>query len=148
MDIARATGAAIEVQAGGQTYKVRPLTFGDMGDLESWLISRRIAAAVVAMGKDSALIGATIAEIARQTIGLDELFGAMGSMAGMVEVLYLALRRDQPNLTREAVGDLITAETLPEWQGVINALNDTQTETPEETEASPKGKRATTGGQS
>ncbi|MFG0247841.1 MAG: hypothetical protein ACF8OB_03055 [Phycisphaeraceae bacterium JB051] len=107
-DLSAVTAAPIEIQLGSDTFKMRPLTIGDLGEFENWVRQKVISNAMYASrGLDPAekreLTGQAINAASRITYDSDEAMGMMQSIEGASHLVYLSLRHDHPAITREQV---------------------------------------------
>jgi hypothetical protein len=125
------TAAPLTIELGGRPLRIAPLTIADLGELQAWINAQLIANAPdpIAIARrlaegfppevQSELLreayrDARDAREARPTapIGTSEAFAVTGTAAGVKEILALALRKHQPDLTAEDL-DGIVGSLLP-----------------------------------
>lgn len=112
-DLSTVTAAMIEIQLGGQAYKMRPLTIADLGDFENWVRQKIIANAMHAARDLPArdrrdLTSESINAASRVTYDSPEAQGMMQSIEGAGQLMHLSLRHEHPDLTREQVISKLT----------------------------------------
>jgi hypothetical protein len=138
MDAAVATGAGLSFEVNGRQYILSPLTFGDLGKLEAWLISQRVRDALASLPGDSEadFRSELTRNIIKEGAGAEDVITAMaGSVRGLCEGIYLSLLHGQPQITREEVGELLTPQNV----GTIKALWESQILEEEEEPAGDSG---------
>lgn len=120
MGIPESTAAPAEITLGGKTFRMRPLSFAEIGEFERWAQDeylqrversvkyldeaakaeeRRKAAAI--MRKMSMVVQSDDAEALRE---MDE---TCRSIEGLTRLIWLGLRREHPELTLPEVGNLL-----------------------------------------
>jgi hypothetical protein len=111
------TAAPIEIELGGKTFKMRPLSIADLGEFENWvrqkIISNAMHAARDLPARDRRdltseairrdLISEAISIASSVTYDSREAQGMMQSIEGAGELVCLSLRREHPDITREQV---------------------------------------------
>ncbi|HAI11074.1 MAG TPA: hypothetical protein DCM28_05175 [Phycisphaerales bacterium] len=107
-DLSTVTAAPIEIELGSKTYKMRPLTIADLGDFENWVRQKIIANSMHAARDLPArdrrdLTSEAINAASRVTYDSREAQGMMQSIEGAGQLIYLSLRHEHPDITREQV---------------------------------------------
>jgi hypothetical protein len=111
-DTARATAAPAEVMLGGRTYRLSPLTDGDVGELDNWVRARTIRTAREAgrglpEPEAQALMRQAFAFAATQT-----WFGVLGrdcSIDMLARLFWQLVKRHHPDASLDAVRQAIAA---------------------------------------
>ena len=109
-DTARATAAPAEVTLGGHTYRLSPLTDGDVGELDNWLRARTLRTAREASrglpeSEAQSLMRQAFAFAATQT-----WFGSLGgncSMDTLARLFWQLVKRHHPDASLEVVRQAI-----------------------------------------
>lgn len=124
-DAGEALSTTLVYSVNGVEYTFSKITLGIMADFETTMAMRRVQRTRKALGED-----ATPAErqelvyrmMSQPTAGmsLDEL----QSMEGIRTMLYLCLKPNHPELTEDAVGQLVTFRTIREMQDLMDLLID------------------------
>lgn len=125
---AEATAAPTVVKLAGKTYRVSPLRDKDFGEFEAWVQDQRIA--VVRRNLDGLepeerqrQLDRAYDSAARLTIASPESIALMMSAEGAAKLLYLSLRREQPDITEEKVLELLTdPKTFEDAMDAIDRL--------------------------
>jgi hypothetical protein len=116
------------VTIGGESFDIYPLTLSDQGDLQAWLetqIPNPLALAQAHIDRhklpmeQAKFLLRTALEDARKTaifLSSPEALPYLNSAAGVVEMLFLAVRKGRPTFTRdqakELFGKLTPADVL------------------------------------
>lgn len=118
-DAATMTGAPNEIELGGRTFKLSPLTVADLGELQAWVlaqlpdpiaVARQLAEGQPAeIAKEILLSAYEDTRNGARRLGSAEANAALKSLAGFRELLYLHGRKHHPEMTREAWEALLTA---------------------------------------
>jgi len=124
-DLSKAAGIGVEVTIGGGKYMVMPLTMGDLAEFQAHLRAIR--------REDMKFLTADMADVAERSAALrracsfaveeDEMEAAMESFEGFRFILWRCLRKKQPELTLEGVGDLFTVQDMRELLPVVQAIS-------------------------
>ena len=135
-------GTTITHELGGKVWTFSRITLGIMADFETAMSSRSLQRALKALG-DMAQPGERAQIIhdwaSRPAMTSMEVYQA----EGMKLMLYLALKPNNPDVTEEAVGAMITMDTMPEITALINHLTDPANEPePGGAKNAPTGKEA------
>lgn len=139
-----ATGAPSQIKLGDKTYFLYPLDDADMGQFERWAQDRMIDVAIRNLSRlereadRSSLLQHAYDKAAKVTVGSRELLSLFASFDGLVFLVWLSFRRNDPNLSQEEVVKLISkhADQLPELTDRFKRLNPR----PEEKAPAPPGK--------
>lgn len=130
--IPEATAAGGEITLGGKTYKLRPLSWRDIGFYERWMRGELIASAREACRSaenEQERIG--LLEAAYQQAGRLSLFSKDGigfhqSVNGLMKLAYLSLKADQPRMTEEDVFAMLAGkDDLEAMMTKIREMNET-----------------------
>lgn len=100
----------------GERYDIHPLTIADFGDLQAWL-DRQLPNPLDVIrphlqnynaAQQQAILRAAVevASSRRALIGTDEASAFLSSIEGVREMLYLAIRKGRPEVTRAEVAGL------------------------------------------
>jgi len=126
-------GAAAEIQLNGSTYRMRPLTIDDFAEFERWVDDapiRQAARNLDSLTPDQqmkflqqAQDAATAALLESPDKRQDRITSQMTSITGISFLIWLSLRREQPELSLEAVSQMLTLDKLPYVQQRLDAIN-------------------------
>ncbi len=126
-------GAAAEIQLNGSTYRMRPLTIDDFAEFERWVDDAPIRQATRNLNGLStdlqmkmlqqAQEAATVASQDDPTKRQSRITSQVTSMSGICYLIWLSLRREHPELTMEAVSQMLTLDKLPYVQQRLDAIN-------------------------
>jgi len=142
-DLAKAAGVGREIELMGpdgkkRLYKIRPLTMGDLAAFQGHLHDKQLHDAVaITAGMESEERSAFLRQVSGAAVDDEEMQQAMESFDGFQFVLWRALRRDEPKLTIEQVGDMFTIADLQDILPVIQAISGID-ENPPQAEAGPE----------
>jgi len=100
----------IELNIGGKTYTASPLTIGDFGEFRSWVKREKLSLFLKA-SKDAGLDSKERSEQIDRIMNLrpqvedgdvtDIVLEEMGTEQGMMYILYLAIRKNHPEVKPE-----------------------------------------------
>ena len=126
-------GAAAEITLGDKTYLMRPLSIDEIAQFERWVDDAPIRQAVRNLGGLSAELRIELLRQAQETaqkaslqspeIRQERITAQMSSMNGICYLIWLSLRREQPELTQEEVAQRLTMESLPYVQERLDSIN-------------------------
>jgi len=112
-DISQAAGASIEIEIKGKKWKLDPLTVGDLSALQEDIRNRRLAAARKACGSmPSTQLVDILTDIVRMPIDGETMDREMETIAGCQFAIWRSLRKTNPKLTIEQVGEMFTVDEL------------------------------------
>lgn len=120
------------VKIGGKDYKVSPITIDDLAEFETEvrkLRSESIKAMLKETGLPDDVIAQKLVESASKSISIDDIQEAMTSMQGTRYLLWCALRKHQPELKLEEMGNLITLDNFDEATEILGKLGGKAVET-------------------
>jgi hypothetical protein len=123
------TAASGQFKIGENTYRIAPLSFAALGELENWVNRqfpdpRAVAKEMIDAGLPDAVAEKVAMEafrLARQgsvKINSPEAAEVLATPAGAVQVLWLALRKHQPNLLRADVEKMIDEIEPSEYRAI------------------------------
>ena len=107
-----ATAAPIDIQLGGETFRMSPLTDADLGELDNYVRSRVIRAARESLGDGvseadrQAVLRAAVAESMNVSFAT-HWRRELNTLDGMARLFWQTLRRCHPGLTVERVRKLL-----------------------------------------
>jgi hypothetical protein len=132
-DLASLTAAPRPLTIGGKTYQVRPLTIDDYGRLQAWLdaqwpdpfdaVNAEIARREYSPAQQKHLLTSAL-ELAtrpKPKIGSDEAEPVVSSAKGVAQILYLAIRRDDPSFTVADAEAILPAMTPADFAKIFRA---------------------------
>ena len=100
----------------GQSYRLLPLSLADQGDLQTWLNAQHPDPLEYIRGRmegfsteqQKFMIRAAIETASRNQVllGTPEANALLQSSAGFKEIIYLSIRKGDPNFTREKAAEL------------------------------------------
>jgi hypothetical protein len=130
-DLATLTAAARPVPIGGKVYLVRPLTIDDYGALQAWLdaqwpdpfdvVNDQVSRREYSPAQQRHMLSAAL-ELAtrpRPKLGSDDAEPLVSSPAGVAQVLYLTIRRDDPTFTLAAATALLKLMTPADFARIF-----------------------------
>ena len=126
-------GAAAEIELGGKTYLMRPLSIDEFAQFERWVddapirqaarnldgLSPELQMKMLQQAQEAAAKASEVDSTKRQT----RIASQIMSMSGISYLIYLSLHREQPSLTLEAVSQMLTMDKLPYVQQRLDAIN-------------------------
>ncbi|NLH78355.1 MAG: hypothetical protein GX465_15090 [Acidobacteria bacterium] len=108
----------IEYQLGAQVYKFAPLTMGDLAALGSHIRQQRIKDFRAACdGLDPVIVAAGLESIIKADPDIN-----MTSPEAVTFLVWRSLLRSQPDLTLEAVGQLLSMANVGEVTALVNQI--------------------------
>jgi len=124
-DLSKAAGAGVKVTIGGKEYEVMPLTMGDLAEFQGYVrgVRREDVRAIMADTADAAERLAALRRACSFAVEEGEMEAAMESFEGFRYILWRCLRKRQPELTLEGVGDLFTVADMKELLPVVQAIS-------------------------
>lgn len=153
------TAASDEIRIGGVPYRLSPLSFRELAELELWVNRqlpdpKAVAREMIEAGLPDAVAEKVALEafrVARQggvKINSPEAAEILGSPSGAIQVLYHSLKKHQPNLMVADVERLAEAITAEEYAAIERFVYG-EPEGPKSTGApTRKGRRPRSGGKS
>ena len=112
MSLTTLTGSARTVVLAGEPYQIHPLTLADLGELQAWLdaqlpdplalVRRHIDSGNVPMEQAKYLYAEALKEASRTRVHLSsaEAMPYLNGAAGVIELLFLSIRKGKPEWTR------------------------------------------------
>lgn len=144
-----ATAAPATVRIGGTEYKLSPLTDEDRGILDQWVRSRHMKIARDSLDANAPMeqreLTERVALSQASTLSFMSGHGAslMGTVEGMAQLFWCAMRRYHPELTPSDVAEMVTnPENLEEFQSEFERLNNIATQEDETKRQTVKKKKA------
>ena len=141
--LADAAKSPLTITVGGRDYVLSPLELADFGELERWLETlpyERARRKILALGevmtpelRDAILKGAD-EESKRSGFGQAKNAEFLSTIEGMGFLLWLSLRKRQPEITREDALHLVSLESVTEWQQKLDRLSGLDNEGEETTD--------------
>ncbi len=142
-------GAAAEIQLNGSTYLMRPLTLDEYAQFERWVddaplrqilrnldgLSAELQMTMLARAHEQAQQALKDSPESRQ----DRITAQMKSMTGICYLIWLSLKREQPDLSLQAISQKITLDKLSYIQQRLDDINGFSSPSPKRT--SPKAPR-------
>lgn len=125
-------GTPRTVKIGEKDYNVSPITIDDLAEFETEvrkLRSESIKAMLKETGLPDDVIAQKLVESASKSISIDDIQEAMTSMQGTRYLLWCALRKHQPELKLEKMGNLITLDNFDEATEILGKLGGKAVET-------------------
>jgi len=130
--LADAAKSPLTVRIDGRDYILSPLELADFGELERWLETlpyERARRKITALGevmtpelRDAILKEADDAS-KRSGFGHSDNTKFLSTIEGMGFLLWLSLRKRQPEITREDALHLVSLESVTEWQQKLDRLS-------------------------
>jgi len=127
-ELAPIAGTNRKVKIGGKEYIVSSLTIDDLAEFEEVVKRERneILFKSIKDIKNSGLSSedmlSTVIAQASKPISIDDVQAAMNSMVGVRFLLWCALRKNQPELKLEEMGELITLDNFEDASKVVSEL--------------------------
>ncbi len=126
-------GAAAEIELDGKTYLMRPLSIDEFAQFERWVDDAPIRQAarnldglpldlqtkMLQQAQEAASAASEVDSVKRQA----RIISQMMSMSGISYLIWLSLRREQPDLTLETVSQMLTMDKLPYVQQRLDEIN-------------------------
>ena len=122
--VAEAAGSSVEITLKGKTYRLSPLTIGDLADFETWIKSRVISNAretVKGLDPDERL--RMLSMIINQAISQEDIQKAMSTASGGRYLLWLSLRKAQPDITLEKLDEVFDVSSIQEVLSVLDSIS-------------------------
>jgi len=115
-----AVAAPLEVEVGGKKMKLHPLVLNDYGEWDRWAKAQHLKAAAEAMeimpaGQRSQNMRDAHVAATRIYWGSPHAMGVLLSISGRVQTAYLALRHFAPDLTADALWDMLSPGGKPDF---------------------------------
>ncbi len=133
-------GAAAEITIGDKTYLMRPLSIDDFAQFERWVddapirqatrnlegLTSELQMKLLQQAQEAASRATQGDPDARQIRITDQ----MSSMGGVSYLVWMSLRREQPELTLEAIAQKLTMGSLPYVQQRLDEINGLKSPSP------------------
>jgi len=119
-------GAAAEIKLGDNTYRMRPLSIDDFAEFERYAGDEPIRRAVRNLESVSPELQAKMLETAQKEATESrsrDFWDYMTSIEGICFVVWLGLRREQPDLSLSDIAQKITLDQLPYIQQRLDDIN-------------------------
>lgn len=135
MEAMQIGGSPLSIELSGRVIQFSPLTLGDIADFEAWVLSEKLAQYREAIGETATARDRLLAvDMATRDI---DVATAMGSMVGVLKLLWYSARRLAPDLTEETLGGLVTMANMGMMQKLIDLLAG-KSEEPEGADSPPE----------
>jgi len=127
-----ATKATLTVKVGGREYILSPLELADFGEAERWMemqpydhARRKIAALgeVATEARQEKILAEADAESAALQFGTAAANARLSTFEGVGFLLWLSLRKRQPDMTKEDALHLISVDSIEEWQAALDRVS-------------------------
>ncbi len=126
-------GAAAEIELGGKSYLMRPLSINEFAQFERWVDDAPIRQAARNLDGLSADLQMKMLQQAQEAASRasqdnpekrqNRISAQMTSMGGISYLIWLSLRQEQPELSLEAVSQMLTLDKLPYIQQRLDDIN-------------------------
>ena len=126
-------GAAAEIELGGKTYLMRPLSIDEFAQFERWVDDapiRRAARNLDGLAPELQTQLLEYAQAEASTASQDNpekrqgrITAQMTSMSGICYLIWLSLRREQPELDLQTVSQMLSLDKLPYIQQRLDDIN-------------------------
>ncbi len=120
--LSQALGKGMDVTLRDKTYKVYPLTVGDIADLESHIRSKKITDFINAVKEtdmDSAERLTVITTLASEPVSMEQ-----GNEVDNVRFLFwCAIRKDQPEMKLEDMNNLVGVDNVEDMNAILEGLS-------------------------
>jgi len=124
-DISRVLGNPLEIILQGETYKLSPLQVSDLAAAEAHMKDQELQAFLAHAGDVSESVQThVILDIIQKPQGMNRVFDAIGSMAGIQFLLWTSLCKNHPELTRDKVGSMVTFENIKRIRTILLELDE------------------------
>lgn len=128
---AEATAAPADISLAGETYRMSPLTDQDLGEIDRWLQSRVLdiarASITSAMTETERrdTMDAAMRHASSISMSTPEGVRVMNSLDGTAMLIWLGLRHNHPDLTRQQVREKLNDDrTIEAAMDRFDLLND------------------------
>lgn len=131
-NLSDATKAPVTITVDGKVWTLAPLELRDFGEIERWLevlpfekARRKIAALGEAATPEicKPIIEQAEAESKKATLQNPKALQMIATLEGTAFLLWMSLRKAQPEVTRDEASRLISAETLEVWQSTLDKVS-------------------------
>lgn len=125
VNLATASSAKLEIRHEGESYWLSPFRLADMGEIEEYLTARPFELAA----KQMDALGDRLSEAAEErilahaqqiadesTVGSPLFVTHLSTVAGVSAMVFMSLRRNHPDITKEQATAMVTVETLGLWR--------------------------------
>ncbi len=141
-------GAAAEIDLNGSTYRMRPLSIDDFAEYERWVddapirqIIRNLDGLSVdlqmkMLGQAQEAAAKSLRENPEQR--QERITSQMSSMSGICFLIWLGLRREQPELDLSTVSQMLTLDKLPYIQERLDTVNGFSSPSPRRASRKPR----------
>jgi len=136
-DLRDMTAQPVELHIDGKDYKLSPLTFRDLGELQQWAINqhqRRLFKNLDAISNKQMQQEAI--RIFTQPISQEQaeviMTAEMATVEGTAYTFWLMARQNEPNLTLKDISALLTNENMNYIVSVMEQINTVETADPKE----------------
>jgi hypothetical protein len=132
MDAARMAKTPITLVLDEQEYKLAPIEPADLGDIEVWLreqpfkkVRRRLEllGSQVSAEQRAEMIRAAEEEAELTDITTAETIAKLSTLEAVGFILYLGLRKHQPEITQVEAACMVTLENMGEIQEAIDKVS-------------------------
>ena len=130
--MSEATKAPLTIEVGGREYILSPLELDDFGAAEKWMemlpydrARRKIAALdeVATEARQEKILAEADAESAALRFGTEAANARLSTIEGTGYMLWLSLRKRQPEMTKEDALHMISVDSLDEWQAALDRVS-------------------------
>ncbi len=130
--LAEATQAPTTIKIGDKAYRLSPLTLFDYGVVDKWLTMlpfERAAGKMAAMGDaltqtmQDLFLAQAEEESKAAGIGHESAASGLSTVEGTAMILWLSIKKEYPEITRQAAAELISADTLEDWQKALDDVS-------------------------
>ncbi len=121
--LATAAGEGIEVELKGKTYKIMPITIGDLAEFEGYIRGKRLKEAMVAADslppEDKIKV---ITEMCSKGLSETDVTDEMNKLDGVRFLLWKALSRTDPNMKLDGVNDLVDMSNINVISSIVQSI--------------------------
>lgn len=123
-DLSKAAGRGVEVEIDGATYKLSPLTMGDLADFQAHVRGQRLKTLKANLdGLDDDMKRELILGVINTPVDGDVMDREMSSFEGFRFLLWKSLGKEKKGLTVEQVGQMINTQNVKTLLPVIQAIS-------------------------
>ena len=123
-DLSKAAGRGVDVELDGKSYCLNPLTMGDLADFQAYVRSQRLKVLKDNMdGLPADQQANLILSIINTPVDGEQMEREMETSSGFRFLMWKSLGKSQPDLTIEAVGDMLSTQNVVELLPVIQGIS-------------------------
>jgi len=122
-DMSKMTSAPRDIVIKGETFTFSNLNMQDLARFEEWAKQQHIRTLKEALRDEEPEVRASVLAKVKLSVSSEEVAEITGSYNGLIYLLWLALKKNHKDITREQIGELFDPTEISEMDSLVDSLS-------------------------